>query len=112
MAHVSERNIAFCWNNFTHRPANTAEERERNPFWHYIPDMFSELEDLLDGQKWKSPVLNQLVLHDLWDRYRIDPEYRWLHLRIRAERYGVALSAYDELAFDIEAIMLDAVEVF
>jgi hypothetical protein len=108
MAQVSQRHVALCWNNFTHRPTNTIEERDRNPFWQFIPEMFSELERLLGGKKWRSPVLNELVLHDLWDRYRSDPEYRWLHLRIRAERYGVALSARSAGITEVDVAGLEA----
>lgn len=107
MAHVSPRHIALSWNNFSHRPDKEDEETSRNQFWHHIPQMFKDLENFLGG-KWKHPGLNKLILHDLWDRYRSDPDYRWLHLRIRAERYGVALSARSAGVTEVDVAGLEA----
>lgn len=108
MAQISARHIALSWNNFSHRPEGDNEETSRNQFWQYIPDMFSELEARLGGEKWKNPRLHKLVLHDLWDTYRSDPDHQWLHLRIRAERYGVALSARSSGIAEVDVAGLEA----
>lgn len=92
MAKVTDGCIALHWNNFSHRPENVMEETSRNPFWQHIPGFFREMEEMLGGS-WRSPVLHRLVLHELWDLYRENPDYRWSHLKIRAERHGVALNA-------------------
>ncbi len=71
---------------------NRAESASQFPYWLYIPDFFDELEGVLETEL-QSPNLHDLVLYQLWDRFRLDQDYTWTDLRIRAESGGVSLSA-------------------
>jgi len=92
IAEVSDSHLALSWDNFTHKELEEHGGLSQYQFWNDIPFFFSDLEGDLGGT-WEHPVLHKLVLDDLWSAYMMNPEYAWQHIRIRAERSGVALSA-------------------
>jgi hypothetical protein len=107
IAEIGLNYIALSWNGFRHnelRPSSvnpTVESLMQFPYWKYIPSFFDELSQSCKTF-WKYPVLNKLVLKDLWDKYLDDPQYIWRHLRIRAENQGVALNVHSTGAADNE----------
>ncbi|HEV7508596.1 MAG TPA: hypothetical protein VGS07_27195 [Thermoanaerobaculia bacterium] len=92
VAEVHESWVSLAWNGFTSRRDEEEVRGAQFPFWEHIPTAFEELKESLGG-KWSEISLNKLVLNDLWDKFVDKPDYRWEHLRVRAEAAGVALNA-------------------
>ena len=112
IAEVGKNYLALSWNNFTYTQIVEDEKKTvpgQFPFWKsdYIPQCFDELSQYLQGQ-WKEPNLHALVLHTLWDKYTMNNNYRWQHLRIRAEASGVALNAHSAGISEIDVRGLQA----
>ncbi|MEA5468718.1 hypothetical protein [Spirulina sp. 06S082] len=112
IAEVGKNYLALSWNNFTYTQIVEDENKivpGQFPFWksYYIPQCFDELSQSLQGQ-WQEPNLHGLVLHTLWDKYTTNHNYRWQHLRIRAEASGVALNAHSAGASEIDVRGLQA----
>ena len=101
-ARVVSRAISLHWRGFSHADSASAlEHNSQFRYWEYVPGLFEEIEELT-GAMVDSVNLHRLVLHELWDRYRYDPSYRWLDRRIRAESGGVSLSAHAGPIVEIE----------
>jgi hypothetical protein len=94
IAEVSHNYVALHWEGFTFTEITEdhLDQAAQFPFWRYIPKLFDELSDHLQGY-WVHPNLHQLVLHEMWNKYLDSFDYTWKHLRIRAEADGVALNA-------------------
>ncbi|MEO0928905.1 MAG: hypothetical protein AAFY63_23985, partial [Cyanobacteria bacterium J06643_13] len=58
-----------------------------------IPNYFQEIAEFCQAGCIE-PNLHKLILHDMWDKYIKNNQYRWNHIRIRAESSGVALNAH------------------
>jgi hypothetical protein len=95
IAEIDDNYVAFSWNNFSF----TEQEKEhctpsQFPFWLYVPKFFDELSQHCQSS-WEHPILHELILNQVWNQYLQDTNnYRWQHLRIRAEASGVALNAH------------------
>lgn len=63
------------------------------PYWYQVHAAVSELSEML-GVDLVPPDLKQVLLRDIWDKYSIDPAYRFHPRRIRAESDGLFLSAH------------------
>ena len=106
IAEVDQSSVSLSWNGFTTSSAEGAP-RIRFPFWNYISTAFSELENIVGGN-WEYPSLNKLVLKDLWSSCIDDPDYKWQHLRVRAEASGVKLNASSAGVSDVDVKGLKA----
>lgn len=98
VAMVGSGYIALHWNNFSHIEKNSesgGHSGEQFPYWKHIPGIRDELLGLikLDDVELKVPVLYDIVLNQLLEKYEPDPAFEWKHLRVRAEQYGVAMNA-------------------
>lgn len=92
-ARVTNGYVSIHWQGFTVALQQEMVEHENQfPYWNFIPDCFSELSEILNIQL-LDPNLHDLILHNLWDEYRLDDSYSWTDLRIRAESGGVSLNA-------------------
>lgn len=92
-ARVTNTVASLHWQGFTIASDPDSIERGKQfPYWKHIPNFFDELEDML-GSKLEYPNLHELVLHNLWDKYRNKEEFVWTDTRIRAESGGVSLNA-------------------
>jgi hypothetical protein len=109
IAEVSSDHIALSWNGFTLLSATDSkiERQVQFAFWKFIPEYFEEISAFCKV-KLIIPNLHKLILHDMWDRYISNKEYRWHHLRIRAESSGVALNAHSSRIKDINVEGLKA----
>ena len=122
VAELGTNYIALSWNGFRHNELAPGlidphiESLMQFPYWLHIPKFFKELEkepfNQLDvfastshktsNDIWQHPVLHQVVLQNLWDKFLGNSQYVWRHLRIRADNRGVALNAHSTGAFDQE----------
>lgn len=99
--------LAISWNNFTLSLPDKVDVQTQFPFWQHVPIFIQEIEELVGGS-WSSLNFHRLVLHDLWNRFVGDSDYRWKHLRVRAELKGVALNAHSSGAADVDIRGLEA----
>ena len=98
VAMVGSGYIALHWNNFSHVEKNSesaGHSGEQFPYWQHIPGIRDELLGVvkLDDAKVEEPVLYDLVLNQLLEKYEPNPAFEWKHLRVRAEQNGVAMNA-------------------
>jgi hypothetical protein len=109
IAEVSSSHIALSWNGFTLLSATDSkiERQVQFAFWKFIPEYFEEISEFCKVML-IIPNLHKLILHDMWDKYISNQEYRWHHLRIRAESSGVALNAHSSRIQDINVEGLKA----
>ncbi len=111
IAEVSHNYVALHWEGFTFTEITEAQgdQSVQFPFWReiHIPKLFDDLTDHLQGY-WVHPNLHQLVLFDMWNKYLDNFDYRWQHLRIRAEADGVALNARSSGVTDVNVGGLQA----
>jgi hypothetical protein len=110
IAEVGNNYVALSWNGFTYSHL-TEEELDADvqfPFWKHIPNFFEELSGSLQGE-WFDIELHRLVLHNMWDKYLNNCNYKWQHLRIRAEASGVVLNVHSSRK--IEEINVRGLEV-
>lgn len=111
LAEIGSNYAALSWNGFRHNGLKPGlldpqiESLMQFPYWYHIPVFFDELAKQTKAN-WQHPVLHQIVLQHLWDKYLIDPQYIWRHLRIRADNRGVALNAHSTGAFDQEKLQM------
>jgi hypothetical protein len=109
VARIRKDHVAIKWDGFTTNPTNNSTSRKnvnnQFPFWNHISNFLEELAIEVQAD-WSSIKLRELVLHDLWNKYRKatngEAEYIWKHLRIRAESDGVALNAHTSGIADID----------
>ncbi|MGK7956659.1 MAG: hypothetical protein AB4063_15625 [Crocosphaera sp.] len=109
IAEISQDFVALSWNGFSTSEL-TDESTERLiafPHWNYIPKFSDELAKLCQTH-FEAPKLHKLICIQMWDKYRKNKEYRWRHLRIRAEASGVALNAHSAGLTEIDITGLDA----
>ncbi len=91
-ANVSDTYVSLHWQGFTFADKKESIEHESQfPYWKYIPTLFDEIQKEL-AARLDYPVLHNLVLHDLWEDFRLSSDYEWEDLRIRAESGGVSLN--------------------
>lgn len=94
-ARVGSDVVSLHWRGFSY--AETSSEIDGNSKlfkpWMVVPDIFEEFLKLADVET-QSVNLHDLILHDMWDKYRNDPQYKWTDKRIRAESGGVSLNAH------------------
>lgn len=115
LAELGTNYIALSWNGFRHNELKPGlydqqiESLMQFPYWRYIPQFFDELAQQCKAN-WQHPVLHQLVLQHLWDKYLTDSRYIWRHLRIRADNRGVALNAHSTGAFDQETLQIKGLQ--
>ncbi|NEQ66724.1 MAG: hypothetical protein F6K21_14695 [Symploca sp. SIO2D2] len=109
IAEVSSNYVALHWNGFTFTEITEefSDKPIQYPFWRYIPKFFDELTGHLQGY-WDYPNLHQLVLHLMWNKYLNNCDYKWQHLRIRAEADGVALNAHSSGVSEVDVRGLQA----
>ncbi|MBD2013515.1 hypothetical protein H6F96_05760 [Microcoleus sp. FACHB-53] len=109
IAEVSRNYVALHWQGFTFTEIteDSRDQAVQFPFWRYIPKVFDELTEHLQGY-WVHPNLHQLVLQDMWNKYLDNFHYRWQHLRIRAEADGVALNAHSSGVTEVNVMGLQA----
>jgi hypothetical protein len=95
IAKIDSDCIALSWNGFTLIPATDAPVERQVSFgcYKFIPKYFEEIADFCKAEL-TIPNLHKLILQDMWNKYLNNDEYRWHHLRIRAESSGVALNAH------------------
>ena len=88
---VTQNVISIHWQSFYNADNDDISDRETQlRYWEYIPNLFDDISNLL-GVTLHDPNLSQLVLDELWERYRNPQD--WEDLRIRAESGGVSLNA-------------------
>ena len=109
IAEVSHNYVALHWNGFTFTDIREelSDKPIQYPFWRYVPKFFDELTNHLQGY-WTHPNLHQLVLHRMWNQYLNNCDYKWQHLRIRAEADGVALNAHSSGVTEVNVRGLQA----
>jgi hypothetical protein len=91
-ANVSDSFVSLHWQGFTSSEKKELIDHESQfRYWELVPAFFNEIQNLLNA-KLSDPILHNLVLHDLWDEFRLNPNYEWEDLRIRAESGGVSLN--------------------
>lgn len=91
-AQVSNSLVSLHWQGFSLAEKKDLIDHENQfRYWEYIPSLFNDFQDIL-GVKLQNPLLHNLVLYDLWDEFRLNPNYVWEDLRIRAESGGVSLN--------------------
>lgn len=95
IAKIDSDCIALSWNGFTLISANDTKVERQVAFgcWKFIYSYFQEIATFCQAELTK-PNLHKLLLHDMWDKYMGNSQYRWHHTRIRAESSGVALNAH------------------
>lgn len=95
IAKIGSDCVALTWNGFTLISANDAKVERQVSFacWKFIPSCFQEIATFCQAEL-SEPNLHRLILHDMWDKYMGNSQYRWHHTRIRAESSGVALNAH------------------
>jgi hypothetical protein len=92
-ARVTQDVVSLHWQGFTlAQEVSFIEHEGQFPYWNYVPRFFDEIQKILNAQL-AQPILHNLVLYDLWDKFRLNKDYEWEDLRIRAESGGVSLSA-------------------
>ncbi|MBS4059424.1 MAG: hypothetical protein KG029_03405 [Bacteroidetes bacterium] len=92
-ARVTGNVVSLHWQGFyAADDEGNAENEKQFPYWKYIPNLFSELENLF-GVRLIDPNLSEFVLDNLWSKYRSVNGSEWTDLRIRAESGGVSLNA-------------------
>lgn len=103
-ARVEGGTISLHWRGFSYAGRRQVAKRGSSqfPYWEYIPALFEEIERLTDARV-DYANLHDLMLNDLWDRYRENLTYDWIDRRIRAESSGVSLSAHAGVVYEIEA---------
>jgi hypothetical protein len=106
-AEIGKDHTAYSWNNFTHATEERVGTQSQFPFWLHIPEHYQTLETSVGGT-WELPNLHKLVLVQLWEAYMDKPQYRWQHLRVRAEFKGVALNAHSAGVADVDVRGLEA----
>ena len=113
VAEVHPRYVALHWNNFTHN-ALVGEPDDRRmalvqfPYWYEIPEILGGIVGELGASLSFKPPLQRIVLHTLMNKFEGEDGFTWKHLRIRAERDGVALNAHSAGARDINVRGLQA----
>ncbi|NER99599.1 MAG: hypothetical protein F6J86_38275 [Symploca sp. SIO1B1] len=109
IAEVSSNYVALHWNGFTFTEITEefSDKSIQYPFWLHIPKFFDELTGHLQGD-WTYPNLHQLILHQMWNQYLDNYDYKWQHLRIRAEADGVALNAHSSGVTEVNVMGLQA----
>lgn len=111
IAEIGETYAALSWNGFQHNELTSdlfdpeIKSLMQFPYWLHVPKFFKEFEHECEAT-WKHPILHQLVLGDLWDKYLSNTQYIWRHLRIRADNRGVELNAHSTGAFEQEHIQM------
>lgn len=111
LAEIGSNYAALSWNGFRHNDLKPGlhdpqiESLMQFPYWYHIPGFFDELARQSKAN-WQHPVLHQIVLQHLWDKYLTEPQHIWRHLRIRADNRGVALNAHSTGAFDQEKLKM------
>jgi hypothetical protein len=108
---VAEVTVGYCalhWNGFTRRKS---DEDDNAPamfdYWHYVPDVLERLFKFLGAPQSPLPSLNTVVLTKVFDLFVDDPDYKWTHLKIRAEKEGIALNASSGKVREIDVTGLD-----
>jgi hypothetical protein len=92
-AKVTKETLSFHWRGFYFATDKKHIERASQfPYWKYVPDLIDEFTKLLKLNL-KTPNLHNFVLHQLWEKYRLNENIKWTDLRIRAESGGVSLNA-------------------
>lgn len=109
IAEISNNYVSLSWNGFSCSPISDklVDNPPQYPCWQYVSQWFRELNDLLKA-KLTDIDLYKLILHQMWDKYLGNADYRWQHLRIRAYALGVALNAYSAGVAEIDAKGLQA----
>jgi hypothetical protein len=112
-ARVTSNTLSMHWRGFSYIPTRRGEEASDKedeeiivgdedmpgkrgiqfPYWYYIPRLADEIEELTQSSL-KAVNLTDVILHRMWNIYLKSPEYKWTHLRIRAQSGTVALSAH------------------
>jgi hypothetical protein len=111
VAEIGANHLALSWRGFSYNeltPGSVSSEVNsltQFPYWTYIPKFFEEITKKCDTT-WDYPLLHELVLKRIWDRYLNDPTYIWRHLRIRADNQGVALNVHSTGACDREKLQM------
>jgi len=91
-AHISDSYVSLHWQGFTLAEKKDQIDHENQfRYWECVPSFLDEIQEILNA-KLSDPLLHNLVLHDLWDEFRLNPNYVWEDLRIRAESGGVSLN--------------------
>jgi hypothetical protein len=98
IAEVAPHYIALSWNNFSYN-IQDRDSSTQFQYWNFIPSFFDEISEKLNAH-WEYPLLDDLVLQKIWDKYLLDHYYIWQHLRIRADKKGVALNAHSTGKYD------------
>jgi hypothetical protein len=100
--------IALHWDGFSYSSAPTGSlHTSQFAFWQRLPTAVRALEEML-GTPLKQPNLSQLVLDQMWSKYRSAGDVRWIDRRVRAESAGVALNAHSGAVVDIDVAGLGA----
>jgi hypothetical protein len=111
LAEIGTGYAALSWNGFRRNELKPGlvdpkiESLMQFPYWYHIPTFFDELARQSNAN-WQHPILHEIVLQHLWDKYLTDSQYIWRHLRIRADNRGVALNAHSTGAFDQEELRM------
>lgn len=87
--------VSLHWNNFTLPRSNDFDsDNETHGFrhWLYVPNLLTEICQQLQATT-KHFALHRLILFDLLDHYRGNPEFKWTHKGVRADADGVYLHA-------------------
>lgn len=92
IAKVAHNSISLYWNGFSTNQQARINSHSQFPFWLHIPKAIIELETKLKGN-YDNPLVNEIVLNHMWDKYVAASEYTWRHLAVRAEASGVNLCA-------------------
>lgn len=92
IAKVNADYISFHWNGFSSNTAERIDTKTQFDFWNSVPQAFNEIEEIVGGE-YEYPIVNKLILNNIWNKYLPNKEYEWKHLAVRAESAGVALNA-------------------
>lgn len=89
---ASDKYVSLHWQGFTLADNKEQVDHENQfRYWEHIPLLFNEIQTTLNANL-HDPLLHNLVLHDLWDEFRLNSSFEWDDLRIRAESGGVSLN--------------------
>jgi hypothetical protein len=82
LAEIGTNYVALSWNGFRFNELKAGlydpqiESLMQFPYWLHIPRFFDELTEKCKAN-WQHPVLHELVLQHLWNKYLSKPQYIW-----------------------------------